>query len=178
MFDTMTLTKALGGVCGAFLIYLLGAWASQTIYGTGNEIPHEAAGAEHTMGYTIEVAAAAPKEQAAAPDFATLWAAADPAKGEKIFNKCKGCHSIVDGKNGTGPSLYGVVGRPVDSEPGYSYSGAFEKVVKTWTPENIFHMIKKPKEFAPGTKMGFGGLPSPTDRVDLIAYLKSVPEKK
>jgi cytochrome c len=28
MFDTMTLTKVTGSVCGALLIYLFGAWAA------------------------------------------------------------------------------------------------------------------------------------------------------
>lgn len=54
--------------------------------------------------------------------------AGDPAAGEAGFNKCKACHSIIapDGtdivKGGkTGPNLYGVIGRPVASEPGYEY---------------------------------------------------------
>jgi cytochrome c len=54
--------------------------------------------------------------------------AGDVAAGEKIFNKCKTCHSIVaaDGtavvKGGKiGPNLYGVVGRPLASFPEFKY---------------------------------------------------------
>jgi cytochrome c len=54
--------------------------------------------------------------------------AQDAAAGEKEFNKCKACHSIVadDGtaiiKGGkTGPNLYGVVGRPVASIADFKY---------------------------------------------------------
>ena len=37
MFDTMTVTKAGGALCGAFLIFLLGKWAAETLYHTGTE---------------------------------------------------------------------------------------------------------------------------------------------
>jgi cytochrome c len=56
-----------------------------------------------------------------------LWAA-DAAKGESDFKKCKACHSIIgaDGteivKGGkTGPNLFGVAGRPVASYPDFKY---------------------------------------------------------
>lgn len=59
----------------------------------------------------------------AAPAFA-----GDAAVGEKEFNKCKACHSIVadDGtviqKGGkTGPNLYGVIGRQLGSYPDFTY---------------------------------------------------------
>jgi len=173
MFDTMTLTKAAGGLFGSFLIFLLGLWAADSIYGLGEGGHSEG---EHAMGYEIAVAESSDSGAAAntGPDFATLFAAADAAKGESVFSKCKACHSTEAGANGVGPSLHGVVGRKVDSAPGYSYSGALEKVVDTWTPENIFHFIENPKGFAPGTKMGFAGLKKPEDRVNLIAYLQSV----
>lgn len=54
--------------------------------------------------------------------------AQDAAAGEKEFNKCKACHSIIadDGtaivKGGkTGPNLYGVIGRPVASIADFKY---------------------------------------------------------
>lgn len=54
--------------------------------------------------------------------------AADPAAGEEAFRKCKACHSVVapDGtaiqKGGrTGPNLWGIIGRPVASDPDYAY---------------------------------------------------------
>jgi cytochrome c len=54
--------------------------------------------------------------------------AADAAKGESDFKKCKACHSIIgaDGaeivKGGkTGPNLFGVLVRPVASYPDFKY---------------------------------------------------------
>lgn len=54
--------------------------------------------------------------------------AADPARGEADFKKCKSCHSITaaDGteiqKGGkTGPNLWGIIGKPVASNPDFKY---------------------------------------------------------
>jgi cytochrome c len=54
--------------------------------------------------------------------------AGDPAAGEADFKKCKACHSIIapDGaviqKGGkTGPNLFGVIGKPVASDPDFKY---------------------------------------------------------
>jgi cytochrome c len=52
----------------------------------------------------------------------------DAAKGEKLFNRCKACHSIIaaDGTKvqvggKTGPNLFGVIGRPIGSYPDFTY---------------------------------------------------------
>ena len=36
MFDTMTLTKIAGSLCGALLILLLGKWAAEGLYHMGS----------------------------------------------------------------------------------------------------------------------------------------------
>ena len=35
MFDTMTFTKAAGGLCGALLVLLLGKWAAEELFHVG-----------------------------------------------------------------------------------------------------------------------------------------------
>jgi cytochrome c len=168
MFDTMTLTKALGAFCGSFLVFLLGSWAAESIYG------HHAAGhgEEAAQAYTIEVASAetdAAVEEG--PDFATLLASADPSKGESVFGKCASCHK-VDGSDGTGPHLNGVVDRPKASIAGFGYSDTLVGMASdAWTPENLNAFLEDPKGYAPGTSMGFAGLPKPEDRANIIAYL-------
>ncbi|RMD89565.1 MAG: cytochrome c family protein [Alphaproteobacteria bacterium] len=173
MIDTMTGTKIVGGFGGALLVFLLLNWASEGLYHRGGGHGEEEGHA--VQGYLIETAEEATgAEEAGAeagPDFAEIYAAADPAKGEKVFSKCKACHSLEPGVNKTGPSLHGVVGRKVDSVPGYAYSGALEKVVDVWTPENLNAFLTNPRGFAPGTKMTFKGLPKIEDRANLIAYL-------
>ncbi|WP_238367676.1 c-type cytochrome [Mesobacterium pallidum] len=172
MFDTMTLTKAGGAVCGALLVYLLANWTAESIYHVG---PVGHGDEEHAMGYMIETdGETGGGEVEEGPDFATLLASADAGAGERVFNKCKACHQVEPGANGTGPTLYNVVGRAVDSVQGYGYSGALEAVADVWSPDNLNHFLENPKGFAPGTKMGFAGLKKAEDRADLIAYLETL----
>ncbi|RMD64786.1 MAG: cytochrome c family protein [Alphaproteobacteria bacterium] len=100
------------------------------------------------------------------------WASGDAARGKKIFNKCKACHSLKAGKNKIGPSLAGVVGRKAGSVEGYKYSKAMKNSGLVWDEETLEKFLTKPKKVVPGTKMGFAGLRKEKDREDLIAYLK------
>ena len=105
---------------------------------------------------------------------AGLVAAADVGKGEVIFKKCAACHHI-DGSNGAGPHLNGVVGRPVGSVADFGgYSEGMKAHGGEWTPDNIFHFIAAPKKYINGTKMAFAGLPKPEDRANVIAYLETL----
>lgn len=171
MFDTMTLTKITGAFCGALLIYLLGGWAAETIYHMGGG--HGGHGEEAKKGYVIEVAeAGATQEVEEGPSLEELLAVADVDKGAKVFGKCKACHKLEDGANGTGPHLANVVDRAVSSVDGFAYSGALVAVADTWSAENLDGFLASPKNFAPGTKMSFSGLKKPADRANLIAYLQ------
>lgn len=174
MLDTMTTTKIVGGVCGTLLFFLFGTWAAESLYGFGEETKGE----ERTLAYSIAVdgaAEAATTDAAAAdPAYADVSASADAAAGEKVFGKCKSCHS-VEGKNMTGPHLNGVVGRNHAAVPDFKYSDAMAaKKDEVWTPEAIYAFVKSPKTVIPGTKMGFAGLASPQDRANLIAYLSTL----
>ena len=80
----------------------------------------------------------------------------------------------VDGANAVGPHLDGVVGRPVASVEGFSYSDGMTAHGGDWTPEQLFAFLANPKKDVPGTKMAFAGLPKPEDRANVIAYLESV----
>jgi cytochrome c len=55
-------------------------------------------------------------------------AKANPAKGEVIFVRCGGCHSIEEGgPTKLGPNLWGIIDRPVASVDGYAYSDALKE---------------------------------------------------
>lgn len=168
MFDTMTFTKVLGSFCGALLIFLLGSWAAESLYHTGGK--H---GDDHAQGYVIDTGADDGAEEVAeeGPSFAELYAAADVGKGERVYNKCAACHKLEQGANGTGPYLYGVVGRDVAASQGFSYSGNLIAVNDVWTPEELDAFLANPKGYAPGTTMGFAGLPKAEDRANVIAFL-------
>ena len=97
--------------------------------------------------------------------------AGDAAKGEKVFKKCKACHVVEEGKNKTGPSLYGVVGRAAGSIEGYKYSKAMAGSGLVWDAETLDAYLTNPKKYLKGTKMAFAGLKKEKDRANVIAYL-------
>jgi cytochrome c len=126
------------------------------------------------------VAGAEPAATTAAPaepdkPLPVLLAAADPAAGEKISAKCKACHSLEKGgPNKVGPDLWDVVERPVGKHEGFSYSSAMEAKGGEWTYDDLFQFLHSPKDYLPGTKMTFAGLPKATDRADLLAFLRTL----
>jgi len=86
------------------------------------------------------------------------WAAGDAAKGKRVFNKCKACHSLKAGKK--------------------KISKALKKSGITWDEENLSKYLKNPRKFIKGNRMGFPGLKKDSDRENLIAYLKQATKKK
>ncbi len=164
--DTMTLTKVTAAICGAFLVLLLGKWAAEALYHV--EGHGEAA-------YVIETESDdAAHEEVAEVSFEDMMAEADVGKGAKVFKKCTACHKIEEGVNSTGPSLFGVVGRPVASVAGFGYSATMTDKGGDWTTEALDIFLTKPSADIPGTKMSFAGLKKQGDRVNLIAYLESL----
>lgn len=131
-----------------------------------------------TNAFKIEGVAApgeaAPAEAKAQPILG-LIAAADPAKGQQIAKVCSACH-IFDkgGPNGLGPNLYGVVGRPKGSHPGFDYSDGMKKKGGNWTYADLNKFLYKPKAFVDGTKMTFMGLKKADERAEVIAWLRTL----
>jgi cytochrome c len=114
---------------------------------------------------------AAPSED---PPVEVVLAKADASRGEKSAQKCAACHTFdKGGRNLVGPNLWGVIGRPKASVPGFNYSPALKAMGGNWSVDDIYHFIANPKAMVPGTAMTFAGVPRPNERADLIAYLNS-----
>ncbi len=74
----------------------------------------------------------------------------DAAKGEKVFKKCKACHSLKAGKNKVGPSLAGVVGRKAGSAAKYKFSKSMKAAGAkglVWNDETLDGYLKNPTKF-------------------------------
>lgn len=108
--------------------------------------------------------------------FAILAGAAsagDPAEGQKVFNKCRACHTVGENaKNGVGPLLNGLFGRKAGTIEGFKYSDANKSSGVTWDEKNFAEYIKDPKKFMPGNQMPFVGIKSEKEIENLIAFLK------
>jgi cytochrome c len=131
-------------------------------------------------GFAIAVqenAGAAGKPAAPAPEvpIEQLLASADATRGATTAKQCQACHTFAKGEpNRVGPNLYGVVGRPRASEPGFNYSAAMKAKGGTWTVDELNKFLTSPRDYIPGTAMTFAGLPRGPQRADVIAYLNTL----
>jgi len=103
-------------------------------------------------------------------------AGADPARGERVFQRCFACHSVVAGEDKLpGPNLRGVVGRRAGTQPGFRFSPALIEAGGrglVWTRPSLDAYLTDPERFLPGTEMAVPGLREAVDRRDVIDYLE------
>jgi cytochrome c len=105
----------------------------------------------------------------------TAQAAGDAKLGADLFAEhCAECHSLKEGKNKKGPSLFAGFGRKAATVPDFAYSDALKGSGIVWTAEALEPYLALPKKAVPGGKMKYDGLPDTKARADLIAYLATV----
>jgi cytochrome c len=97
-------------------------------------------------------------------------------RGAQVFRACIACHSVTERQsNLAGPTLAGLIGRPIASVPGYQYSDPFKAMTIVWTAETIDRLFEVgPALFTPGTKMPEQRIIDPDDRKALIEWLSLV----
>lgn len=98
-------------------------------------------------------------------------------RGKKVFLSCANCHSIEAGKEGVGPSLFGVLNRKAGSEPAFDYSPALKKSGVVWTADNLSKHLADVPGFIPGNYMASEyprGVKDSQDRAAVIEYLQTL----
>ena len=99
-------------------------------------------------------------------------AAADAVHGRELYRACIACHS--ERSDALGPSLKGVVGRKSAALEDFRYSNPMKRANLTWDDANLSSYLADPQAKVPGNRMPYGGLASPKDIDDVIAYLKTL----
>lgn len=106
-------------------------------------------------------------------------AGADAGRGERVFQRCYACHSVLPAETTLpGPNLRGVVGRRAGTLPGFRFSKAMVEAGGrglVWSRETLDAYVTDPLALVPGTEMVIPGLRDPQDRADLIDYLQAHP---
>lgn len=109
--------------------------------------------------------------------FIPLAAHGDALRGERVFQRCYSCHSVIAGEDKLqGPNLRAVIGRRAGTLPGFEYSEAMAAAGRerglVWTRETLDAFIADPEGYLAGTAMN-QHLPSADDRRDVIDYLEA-----
>lgn len=137
-------------------------------------------------GATAPGAAPAPASEAlplpppvpAGPDYKALFAAANLEEGKDLAVKCTMCHDMTEAnKTLLGPPLYDLFGRDVGSASGFNFSagpGSLSGVNGAWDAPKLDSFLENPKQLAPNTFMVFAGMKRESERINLMAYIRSL----
>jgi cytochrome c len=95
--------------------------------------------------------------------------------GARVFRACVACHTLKpDEAPRAGPTLAGIFGRRIATQPGYDFSPALKKLDIVWTPETVSKLFEiGPAAYTPGTKMPEQKVGA-EERAALVGFLEKV----
>jgi cytochrome c len=140
--DSFEINKILGAVLFSCLVLLALNIAAGAIFTAPKPAKpgYEIAVQEEHGG---EAQGAAP---AAEEPIEKLLTTASLERGTNSAKKCAACHTFNKGEpNRVGPNLWGVLGRPRASVPGFNYSAAMKAKGGTWTVDELNHFLTNPR---------------------------------
>jgi cytochrome c len=170
--DAFELNKWAGAVLSALLVI----FASKTLLDIKyREHKPEKAGWALPITEAAPVASKGPAAPFDAKAIVALLPKASAENGQDGFKKCLSCHTPQkDGKNGTGPNLWGIVGRAPGAHAGFPYSEPMKNKGGTWDYEHLAAYLHDPKGAIPGNKMAFPGIKDNAELADVIVYLRKL----
>jgi cytochrome c len=108
----------------------------------------------------------------------TFAAEGNAARGQRLFGTCAACHSLRPDQNMTGPSLAGLWDRKAGTLQSFSrYSAALKSANIVWNDKTLDEWVADPQHVVPGNQMTFSGITDPSQRADLLAFLKDASQR-
>ena len=102
----------------------------------------------------------------------------DRQDGKALSVKCTMCHDFSDAqKTLVGPPMYDLFGRDIAAIEGVNYStgpGSLSNVAGEWDAARLDAFLENPKKFAPKTFMALPGMNKESERIALMAYIRSL----
>lgn len=110
-------------------------------------------------------------------DASAAGAAGNKDRGARAFGACAACHSLEPGRNLTGPSLSGILGRKAGTLQNFlRYSPALKRSGLVWNEQTLDRWLRSPESMIQGSFMQFAGVADDQARADLVAFLKAASE--
>jgi cytochrome c len=98
----------------------------------------------------------------------------DAVSGKKAYlRSCAACHGHATAAAGPGPSLAGLFGRRAGTVNGTPYGKNLYEANIVWDEASLQRYLASPTDAVHGTIMPIG-IHEPTERADVIAYLKTL----
>ena len=88
-----------------------------------------------------------------------------------VFDVCSTCHSLKADDNGTGPTLYKLMGRKSGSVEGFRYSGPLKRSQLIWDENSLYEFLTNPQGKVPGNRMTYSGLNDEKELKILVEFL-------
>ncbi len=86
---------------------------------------------------------------------------------------CRHCHSMIEGDNRLGPSLFDIFGAKAGEVEGFAnYSGSLRGNI-TWDEATLDRFIADPPSVAPSTNMIYPGVADTAERMTIIEFLRA-----
>ena len=95
---------------------------------------------------------------------------------ELAFNgHCRNCHSMKEGDNRLGPSMFRIMGKKAGQVAGFNYSPALKNSTIVWTDDVMDKWIENPGAVAAGNSMSppYNGIADAEIRKHIITFMKS-----
>jgi cytochrome c len=175
MFDTMTLTKTVGALCGMLLVFLLGKWAAEGIYHMGGGHGY---GEEHHQAYPSPPTKDGCRRGAGrerGPTFEEVLARRPISiPGERVFRACQACHKLEAGANAPAPICTASSGARSARRTGFNIPARCPRRPRSGRPRTSTRFSRTRAAGPRGPAWPITAWHDVEDRANLIAYLDSL----